>query len=154
LTFKGGLTLDSGSTTFFQVNADKSYTSLIMDGGTLSYGGVLDFILSSYTPTAGDTFTFFNLTNGALERGDFSSITAELSGSSLSFTDKNGIWTALDQANNLDMTFNDMTGQFLVTAAVPEPSQVAASLLLAAGIAGFVIVKRRKEASDLEVLAA
>ena len=122
LTFKGGLTLDSGSTTFFQVNADKSFTSLIMDGGTLSYGGVLDFILSSYTPTAGDTFTFFNLTNGALARGDISSITAELSGSSLNFTDKNGIWTALDQANNLDMTFNDMTGQFLVTAAVPEPS--------------------------------
>jgi hypothetical protein len=40
------------------------------------------------------------------------------------------------------------------TAAVPEPSQVAASLLLAAGIAGFVIVKRRKEASELEALAA
>jgi len=40
------------------------------------------------------------------------------------------------------------------TAAVPEPSQVAASLLLAAGIAGFVIVKRRKEASSLEALAA
>jgi len=40
------------------------------------------------------------------------------------------------------------------TAAVPEPSQVAASLLLAAGIAGFVIVKRRKESSELEVLAA
>jgi hypothetical protein len=39
-------------------------------------------------------------------------------------------------------------------AAVPEPSQVAASLLLAAGIAGFVIVKRRKEASELEALAA
>jgi len=40
------------------------------------------------------------------------------------------------------------------TAAVPEPSQVAASLLLVAGIAGFVIVKRRKEASELEALAA
>ena len=40
------------------------------------------------------------------------------------------------------------------TAAVPEPSQVAASLLLASGIAGFVIVKRRKEASELEALAA
>jgi hypothetical protein len=39
-------------------------------------------------------------------------------------------------------------------AAVPEPSQVAASLLLAAGIAGFVIVKRRQEASELEALAA
>jgi len=31
---------------------------------------------------------------------------------------------------------------------------VAASLLLAAGVAGFVIVKRRKEASELEALAA
>ena len=40
------------------------------------------------------------------------------------------------------------------TAAVPEPSQVAASLLLAAGIAGFVSVKRRKEASELEALAS
>jgi hypothetical protein len=40
------------------------------------------------------------------------------------------------------------------TAAVPEPSQVAASMLLVAGIAGFVIVKRRKEASSLEALAA
>jgi hypothetical protein len=40
------------------------------------------------------------------------------------------------------------------TAAVPEPSQVAASLLLAAGIAGFAIVKRRKDGSDLEALAA
>ena len=38
------------------------------------------------------------------------------------------------------------------TAAVPEPSQVAASLLLVGGIAGFVIVKRRKEGS--ETLAA
>ena len=38
------------------------------------------------------------------------------------------------------------------TAAVPEPSQVAASLLLVTGIAGFVMVKRRKEGS--ETLAA
>ena len=34
-------------------------------------------------------------------------------------------------------------------AAVPEPSQVAASLLLIGGIAGFVIVRRRKNASAL-----
>jgi hypothetical protein len=31
-------------------------------------------------------------------------------------------------------------------AAVPEPSQVAASILLIAGVAGFVIVRRRKAA--------
>jgi hypothetical protein len=50
-------------------------------------------------------------------------------------------------------TFSAATGG-ADTAPVPEPSQVAASLLLAAGIAGFVIVKRRKEASALEALAA
>ena len=41
--------------------------------------------------------------------------------------------------------YNDTISQS-ITAAVPEPSQVAASLLLAAGIAGFVII-RRKQAS-------
>ena len=51
------------------------------------------------------------------------------------------------------VTFTPVTGG-AATAAVPEPSQVAASLLLAAGVAGFVIVKRRKEASELEALAA
>jgi len=40
-----------------------------------------------------------------------------------------------------------MVGQTEATpAAVPEPSQVAASLLLVAGIAGFVIVRRQKNA--------
>ena len=67
-----------------------------------------------------------------------------------------------DQAN-IDAVNSDMSvdaSEFAAataaaaTAAVPEPSQVAASLLLAAGIAGFVIVKRRKEASELEVLVA
>ena len=33
---------------------------------------------------------------------------------------------------------------FDVTTAVPEPSQLAASILLVGGIAGFVIVRRRK----------
>ena len=60
-------------------------------------------------------------------------------------------------------TFHFASGQFQAsdlltvpetsTAAVPEPSQVAASILLIGGIAGFVIVKRRKEASELEALA-
>jgi hypothetical protein len=40
-------------------------------------------------------------------------------------------------------TFSAATGG-ADTAAVPEPSQVAASLLLVGGIAGFVIVRRRK----------
>jgi len=69
-----------------------------------------------------------------------------------SFTDLDGIMTINDAA------FNTTAGASITsgggTAAVPEPSQVAASLLLVAGIAGFVIVKRRKEASELEALAA
>ncbi|MEI8042824.1 MAG: PEP-CTERM sorting domain-containing protein [Verrucomicrobiota bacterium] len=36
----------------------------------------------------------------------------------------------------------------LDVAAVPEPSQVAASLLMIGGIAGFVIAKRRKKSSE------
>jgi hypothetical protein len=40
------------------------------------------------------------------------------------------------------------------TAAVPEPGQVAASLLLLAGIGGYVWIKRRKTAKPVAVAAA
>ena len=68
----------------------------------------------------------------------------------------------MDQANlaSINADMNVDASEFAAataaaaTAAVPEPSQVAASLLLAAGVAGFVIVKRRQEASELEALAA
>jgi hypothetical protein len=49
------------------------------------------------------------------------------------------------------IAFNNVSGQGIVagsdTAAVPEASQVAASLLLLAGISGFVIMKRKKVVS-------
>ena len=49
------------------------------------------------------------------------------------------------------IAFNNVSGQGIVagsdTAAVPETSQVAASLLLLAGISGFVIMKRKKAVS-------
>jgi hypothetical protein len=68
-----------------------------------------------------------------------------------SFTDLGGIMTINDAA------FNTTAGASITsgggTAAVPEPSQVAASLLLVAGIAGIVIVKRRKEASEILAVA-
>ena len=41
-------------------------------------------------------------------------------------------------------SLNGVNGLAFQPQSVPEPSQVAASLLLAAGIAGFVIVRRRK----------
>jgi hypothetical protein len=49
------------------------------------------------------------------------------------------------------IAFNNVSGQGIVagsdTAAVPEASQVAASLLLLVGISGFVIMKRKKAVS-------
>jgi len=58
----------------------------------------------------------------------------------------NGYGFVLDR-----IAFNNVSGQGIVagsdTAAVPEASQVAASLLLIAGISGFVIMKRKKVAS-------
>lgn len=66
-------------------------------------------------------------------------------------------WENWGSGNNFSAAlFTEVVSSYAVasTAAVPEPSQVAASLLLAAGIAGFVIVKRRQEGSDLEALVA
>ena len=80
-----------------------------------------------------------------------------------SFNNQEAVLAAVAFATSGDIAIGD-TGNGMytpvvlqdvaTTAAVPEPSQVAASLLLAAGIAGFVIVRRRKEASELEALAA
>ena len=50
----------------------------------------------------------------------------------------------VDNNNPVSFTIDNGSGS---TAAVPEPSQVAASLLLVGGIAGFVIVRRRKESA-------
>jgi len=58
----------------------------------------------------------------------------------------NGYGFVLDR-----IAFNNVSGQGIVagsdTAAVPEASQVAASLLLIAGISGFVFLKRKKAVS-------
>lgn len=83
------------------------------------------------------------------------------------FTDGEAVgWTFLntqiDDFSKLVLQVNSITGtggslKFIGTdpAPVPEPGQVAASILLIAGITGFVIMKRRKEASEaLEALAA
>ena len=58
----------------------------------------------------------------------------------------NGYGFVLDR-----IAFNNVSGQGIVagsdTAAVPEASQVAASVLLLVGISGFVIMKRKKAVS-------
>ena len=59
-----------------------------------------------------------------------------ISGGSISF-DMSGV----DNSTAMSLTYD------YTTAPVPEPSQVAASILLIAGIAGFVIVRRRKQSA-------
>jgi hypothetical protein len=58
----------------------------------------------------------------------------------------NGYGFVLDR-----IAFNNVSGQGIVagsdTAAVPEASQVAASVLLLVGISGFVFLKRKKAVS-------
>jgi len=71
----------------------------------------------------------------------------------LSYNNNNGVIGAVAFATgggdiNIGDTGNGMYTPVVLkdvanTAAVPEPSQVAASLLLAAGIAGFLIVRRK-----------
>ena len=137
LTFTNGLTLQGGAATTFRINSTNNFTSINLIGSTLSYGGDLVFNITSYTPAAGDAFTLFNLTGGATESGDFSSVSA----GSLIFTDANGIWSATD--GSLTYQFSDSTGQLTVQSA-PEPSTY---VLFGLGAIGLLMVMRRKKSA-------
>ena len=136
LSFTNGLTLQTGSTTFFLLNSINRFTSINLLGESVHYGGELVFNITSYTPNAEDVFAIFNMTGGATASGDFSSIEV---GNTL-LTDAGGIWSGTDP-RGVSYQFNDATGQLTVRI-VPEPSPV--SILLVTGIAGLVIVRRRK----------
>ena len=138
LSFTGGLALQNESTTTFLINSTNSFTSINLLGASLTYGGILNFNITSYTPAAGDAFTLFNMTGGTTRSGDFASVTA----GSLFFTDASGIWTATD--NGLTYQFSDSTGQLTVATAtaVPEPSTYA---LFGLGAIGLLMAMRRKK---------
>ena len=136
LSFTNGLTLQTGSTTFFLLNSINSFTSISLLGEGVHYGGELVFNITSYTPNAEDVFAIFKMTGGATASGDFSSIEV---GNTL-LTDAGGIWSGTDPLG-VSYQFNDATGQLTVRI-VPEPSPV--SILLMTGLAGLAIVRRRK----------
>jgi hypothetical protein len=143
LSFSNGLTLESGSATAFVISGTNSFTSINILGNNITYGGNLVFLfnIASYTPAAGDAFTLFNMTGGATQSGDFSSVTA----GSLSFTESSGTWSASYGA--YDYQFSQSTGQLSVQAAplgVPEPSTYA---LLGLGALVLLIAYRRKKAA-------
>jgi autotransporter-associated beta strand protein len=136
LSLSGGLTLLGGSTTTFLINSTNSFTSINLIGSTFTYGGALSFNITSYTPAAGDAFTVFNMTGGAVQSGDFTSVTA----GSLIFTEAGGVWSGM--YNGLQYQFSDATGTLSVNPTlVPEPSTYA---LLGLGALSLVVAYRRK----------
>jgi autotransporter-associated beta strand protein len=136
LSLSGGLTLLGGSTTTFLINSTNSFTSINLIGSTFTYGGALSFNITSYTPAAGDAFTVFNMTGGAVQSGDFTSVTA----GSLIFTEAGGVWSGM--YNGLQYQFSDATGTLSVNPTlVPEPSTYA---LLGLGALALVVAYRRK----------
>jgi len=136
LAFTAGLALQSGSITTFQINTKADFTSINILGNSITYGGNLVFNILNYTPTTGDTFTLFNMTGGATQNGDFTSVTA----GSLVFADNSGIWRAND--GSYLYQFSDSTGQLIVQSA-PEPSTYA---LFGIGAIGMLMVMRKKKA--------
>lgn len=147
--FSGTYTFGSIGFTMGQYNGSK-----FSDMGSipLSFGTTIDSSLS-FTGGNGWSSDVCNNTSGywgvAFNQGDgnfnYGWVQVQVNDSGMTFGEA-AVNTTLNEAI--------VAGDIGSTAAVPEPSQVAASLLLAAGIAGFVIVKRRKEASELEALAA
>jgi T5SS/PEP-CTERM-associated repeat protein len=134
LSFTAGLTLSSGATTSFLLNSTNSFTSINLIGNSVNYGGALTFNITSYTPAVGDAFTVFNMTGGASESGDFSSVEV----GSTFLTDVDGLWIGTNAG--VTYQFSDSTGQLTVEL-VPEPSTYA---LFGLGIVVTLAVVRRK----------
>ncbi|MFZ0616618.1 MAG: PEP-CTERM sorting domain-containing protein, partial [Chthoniobacterales bacterium] len=138
LSFNGGLTLEAGSTTIFQIYSTSDFTSINLNGigSSVTYGGTLVFNLINYTPVVGNEFTVFNMTGGAGESGNFA--TVEVGGSYLTQDSGSyGIWSG----SNAGVTyqFSDSTGKLTVQA-VPEPSTYA---LLGLGVLALLVACRR-----------
>ena len=133
-------------------NGDSTPTSILVK----SIGGKTLASEFSFSSLGFHGFNF-NVSNGVVTYLDWRSIAYQGNFAALEFDNYPwGAWNNfmsqapdymnvnVDNNNPVSFTIDNGSGS---TAAVPEPSQVAASLLLVGGIAGFVIVRRRKESA-------
>jgi hypothetical protein len=127
----------------------------VIAGGTLTSGysfalGSGSGWLSASNTGAGSTFNNFSVnpdgTSFSFNNvGNLSAGTYYFTGISSVITEGATAWQATKAFNPASYS-GAVNGPVAVTAPVPEPGQVAASMLLIGGIVGFVIVRRRKAA--------
>ena len=142
LALSDGLALQDGSITSLLINSTTNYTSLVIQGGALTYGGTLQLNLTPYVANAspGDIFSLFSTWGGVtINTNDFSNI--QVIGASFTFTDYSGLWIGTDINDNLTYQFSDATGMLTVSS-VPEPSTYA---LFGIGAIGMLMEMRRKK---------
>lgn len=136
LGFGSTLALSTTGTTFIDITGSTRGT--LYDGvdiaGAVTYGGRLQFSIAS-----ADSATY-NIFDFASQSGSFSTVTGTIGGTSLTFTNSSGVWTApfTAGATSGTATFTQATGELVI---VPEPGTLA---LAGIGIAAAVYCGLRR----------
>ena len=143
LSFGKNLTLSTTGTSFIDITG--ATRGSLYDGvnvsGTLAYGGRLQFAIASLIT---GTFDIFNFTGG-LSSGSFASIAGSISGTTLSFTNASGVWTAPFTIGSTSgtATFTQSTGDLVI---VPEPGAWALAVVGCSGLVWLASRRRRTKA--------
>jgi hypothetical protein len=126
----------SGNNAYYTTSPSSSGAGYTIAAGASEVFAITDKSLISGTAVVTDLSAFTSLYTGSGNVSFLANIAP-----SVTITSDSGSFSMADIANYTQL---DLTYDYTITAAVPEPSQVAASLLLMAGIAGFLIVRRRQ----------
>jgi fibronectin-binding autotransporter adhesin len=149
----GLLDLQAGSTTLMEIiglggaagTAGIDYDKLLVTAaGGLDYGGALNLNFLNLSDFAdGTTFDLFGSTGAPI--GSFASVFTSGTGIYAGLTLTNdglGVWTSTPLLNSQVLTFNQSTGDLVITA-VPEPSTWTLAAI-GAGLVGWMARRRRR----------
>ena len=139
LTFGSSLTLNSGSTSLFEINgATRGSTfDAVNVAGLTTYGGTLTLSFGTTLPDA-TTLNLFGLTGGSAGGLNYVTATGSYAGS---FSNSSGVWTLTSGGQSL--TFSESSGNLgFAASAIPEPSTYAA--LAGVAVLGLAAYRRRR----------